>query len=45
LLTGWGGGEVGGRGAKSYDRKKAWSSINHSILFGRLPYFEHITET
>ncbi len=25
-------GEGGGRGAKSYDRKKAWSSINHSIL-------------
>ncbi len=22
----------GGRGAESYDRKKAWSSINHSIL-------------
>ncbi len=21
-----------GRGAKSYDRKSAWSSINHSIL-------------
>ncbi len=27
------GGEGGGRGAESYDRrKKAWSSINHSIL-------------
>ncbi len=25
-------GEGGGRGAESYDRKKAWSSINHSIL-------------
>jgi hypothetical protein len=25
------GREGGGRGAKSYDRKKAWSSINHSI--------------
>jgi hypothetical protein len=24
---------VGERGAKSYDREKAWSSINHSILF------------
>jgi hypothetical protein len=24
-------GEVVGRGAESYDRKKAWSSINHSI--------------
>ncbi len=22
----------GGRGAKSYDREKAWSSINHSLL-------------
>ncbi len=32
LLTGEGGGEEGGRGAESYDRKKAWSSINHSIL-------------
>jgi hypothetical protein len=28
LLTGG-----GGRGAESYDRKKAWSSINHSILY------------
>ncbi len=25
-------GSEGGRGAESYDRKKAWSSINHSIL-------------
>ncbi len=24
--------EEGGVGAQSYDRKKAWSSINHSIL-------------
>ncbi len=31
LLTGEGEGE-GGRGAESYDRKKAWASINHSIL-------------
>jgi hypothetical protein len=31
LLTG-GRGEVGGRGAESSDRKKAWSSINQSIL-------------
>jgi hypothetical protein len=30
---GW--GEVGGGGAKSYDRKKAWSSTNNFILFGR----------
>ncbi len=30
LLTGEGGG--GGRGAKSYDREKAWPSINHSVL-------------
>jgi hypothetical protein len=28
---GWKGG---GRGDESYDLKKAWSSINHSILFG-----------
>ncbi len=30
-------GEVGGgggRGAKSYDGEKAWSSVNHSILSG-----------
>jgi hypothetical protein len=27
-----GGEGWGGRGAESYDRKKAWSSINHSIL-------------
>ncbi len=26
------GGEEGGRGAESYDGKKAWSSINYSIL-------------
>ncbi len=29
------GGEERVRGAKSYDREKAWSSINHSILSGR----------
>jgi hypothetical protein len=29
LMGGW-----GGRGAESYDLKKAWSSINHSILSG-----------
>ncbi len=28
------GGRRGGRGAKSYDRKKACPSINHSILSG-----------
>jgi hypothetical protein len=28
------GGERGGRRAESSDRKKAWSSINHSILSG-----------
>ncbi len=34
LMTGeWGGG---GRGAESYDRK-AWSSINHSVLSGAHP--------
>jgi hypothetical protein len=27
-------GGWGGRGAESYDRKKAWSSIDHSILSG-----------
>jgi hypothetical protein len=32
LLTGE--GERGGRGAESYDRKKGWPSINHSLLFG-----------
>jgi hypothetical protein len=32
LLTVGGGGD--GRGAESYDRKKAWYSINHSILCG-----------
>jgi hypothetical protein len=30
LLTREGGGD--GRGAKSYGREKAWSSINHSVL-------------
>ncbi len=33
LLTGE-VGEEGGRGAKSHDRKKAWTSVNHSILNG-----------
>ncbi len=33
FTDGIGKGEGGGaRGAKSYDRKKAWSFINHSIL-------------
>ncbi len=32
LLTGKGGDGDGGRGAESYVRKKAWPSINHSIL-------------
>jgi hypothetical protein len=33
LLTRGGEGEEGGGGgAKSYDGKKTWSSINHSIL-------------
>ncbi len=31
-----GGGEGGGQGAESYDSKKGWSSINHSILSGLL---------
>jgi hypothetical protein len=33
LLTG-DVGEGGGRGAESYDRKKAWFFVNHSILCG-----------
>jgi hypothetical protein len=34
LLAYWGGeGEGGGVRTKSYDREKAWSSINRSILF------------
>ncbi len=33
-LAHWKGGEGGGRGADSYDRKKACPSINHSILSG-----------
>ncbi len=32
-------GGRGGRGAESYDRKKAWSSINHSVLSGLLRCF------
>ncbi len=32
-----GGGWGGGRGAEFYDRRKAWSSINHSILSGGDP--------
>ncbi len=33
LPTGdWRGWEEGGRGAKSYDRRKAWSSIKHTLL-------------
>jgi hypothetical protein len=28
------GGGGGGSGAKAYDRAKAWSSINHTILSG-----------
>ncbi len=31
-MTGEGGGEGSGRGAESYDRQKAWSSINNSML-------------
>ncbi len=29
-----GEGEGGGRGAESFDRKKAWLSMNHLILAG-----------
>ena len=32
LLTGEGGGEVGGRGAESYYRRKAWSPIKHPMI-------------
>ncbi len=39
LLTGE-GREGGGRGAESYHRKKAWYSINHSILSCLFPYFD-----
>ena len=28
-------GRGGGQGAKSYNSKEAWSSINHSILLGK----------
>jgi hypothetical protein len=35
LLTGQ--GEGSGRGAESYDGKKSWSSINHSILSALSP--------
>jgi hypothetical protein len=34
LARGGGGVEGGGRAAGPYDRKKAWSSVNHSILAG-----------
>ncbi len=34
LADGRGVGGGSGGGAESYDRKKAWSSINHSILSG-----------
>jgi hypothetical protein len=40
LLTGE--GEGGGRGAKSYDRKKAWPFINHSMLSWRMNYCYYI---
>jgi hypothetical protein len=34
LTDGRGVREGGGVGAKSYDREKIWSSVNHSILSG-----------
>ncbi len=37
LLTRGGGGY--GRGAESYDRKKAWASINYAILSGYIACF------
>jgi hypothetical protein len=36
LVDGRGGGGGEG-GAKTYDGEKAWSSINHSILFDSIP--------
>ncbi len=33
---------VGGGGAKSYDNKKVWSSINHSILSGNTLLFPEV---
>ncbi len=33
---------MGGRGAESYDRKKAWSYINHSILSAAVYKFLYI---
>ncbi len=46
-LTDGRGCRGGGGGAKPYDRMKAWTSINHSILFGvqdpqNSTYIEHI---
>jgi hypothetical protein len=37
-----GGGKGGGRGAESYDRKKAWPFINHSKLSGLIISAAHI---
>jgi hypothetical protein len=34
---GGGGGYGGEQGAESYDRKKAWYSVNHSILYALIP--------
>ncbi len=42
LLT-W-GGNVWGRGTKSYDREKAWPSINHSILSGGRSHLSKISK-
>jgi hypothetical protein len=38
-LTDGRGGEGGEGGAKSYDCKKVWASINHSILSDPPPFF------
>jgi hypothetical protein len=35
LMGDGGGGEGGRRGGESYDRKKAWPSINHSVFSGQ----------
>ncbi len=47
LLIGEGGGARGWGGAKSCDRKKAWFSINHSILsrFETQPCTVHTANT
>ncbi len=38
----WESGEGGGRGAESYNRNQAWSSINNSLLSGDWPIYSYI---